>query len=71
MDDPARSERYMTLSDQAAALTRAELAILRSSGAFARWIVLLHRAVSGTVILPFFVGRRSSTNRPWPAAVSV
>ncbi len=48
MDDPARSERYMTLSDQAAALTRAELAILRSSGAFARWIVLLHRAVSGT-----------------------
>ncbi len=37
---------YMTDSDAAAALTRAELAMIRAVEAFARWCTFLHRSVS-------------------------
>lgn len=37
---------YMTGSDGAAALTRAELAMIRAVEAFARWCTFLHRNVS-------------------------
>ncbi len=48
MNESNDVERYMSASPEAAALTRAELAIIRANEAFARWIVLLHRAVDGT-----------------------
>jgi len=38
-----RSSRYMTTSDEATALTRLELAILRVYEAFGRWAVELHK----------------------------
>jgi predicted MarR family transcription regulator len=44
------SELYMAASAESSALTRAELAMIRANEAFARWIVLLHRAVDGTSI---------------------
>jgi len=40
-------DRYMTRSPAAAALTRAELAIIRSDEAFMRWAYFLHQNVSG------------------------
>jgi predicted MarR family transcription regulator len=48
MNDSTDDERYMSTSPEAAALTRAELAMIRANEAFARWIVLLHRCVDGT-----------------------
>ena len=40
-------DRYMTRSPAAAALTRAELAIIRSGEAFMRWAYFLHQSASG------------------------
>jgi predicted MarR family transcription regulator len=48
MTQTETSERYMATSEESAALTRVELAMIRSSEAFGRWIVLLHRAVEGS-----------------------
>lgn len=48
MDDSSDTERYMSNSAEAGALTRAELAMIRANEAFARWIVLLHRAADGS-----------------------
>lgn len=45
MDD--ESDRYMTQADEAAALTRAELAMIRAVEAFGRWCFFLHKSVSG------------------------
>jgi predicted MarR family transcription regulator len=43
---PADGLHYMTGDDEAAALTRAELAMIRAVEAFSRWCVFLHRSVS-------------------------
>ena len=40
-------DRYMTKDDEAAALTRAELAMMRATEAFARWSIFLNKTVSG------------------------
>lgn len=41
------SDRYMTRAAEAAALTRAELAMIRAVEAFGRWCFFLHKSVSG------------------------
>lgn len=41
------TERYMTQSAEAAALTRCELAMIRAAEAFERWAFFLHKSVSG------------------------
>jgi predicted MarR family transcription regulator len=45
MDQP--SDRYMTGTEEASALTRAELAMIRALEAFSRWAFFLHKSVSG------------------------
>jgi predicted MarR family transcription regulator len=47
-----RSDRYMTASDAAASLTRAELALIRANEAFGRWTFFLHKSVSGKSLGP-------------------
>lgn len=49
-DRPA--DRYMTGNDSAAALTRAELAMIRATEAFSRWCLFLHKTVSGVTLGP-------------------
>lgn len=45
-------DRYMTGSEEAAMLTRAELAMIRALEAFSRWCFFLHKGVSGTTLGP-------------------
>lgn len=51
MADDAQ-DRYMTLNDQGSAVTRTELALIRSLEAFSRWCVFLHSHVSSTRLSP-------------------
>jgi predicted MarR family transcription regulator len=48
MDAEKSADRYMTDSDKASTLTRAELAMIRAIEAFSRWSYFLHKSVSGT-----------------------
>jgi predicted MarR family transcription regulator len=41
------SDRYMTAEDQAAIVTRVELAMIRAIEAFSRWSFFLHKGVGG------------------------
>jgi predicted MarR family transcription regulator len=50
MDLP--SDRYMTSSEEASTLTRAELAMIRTVEAFSRWGFFLHKSVSGAPLSP-------------------
>jgi predicted MarR family transcription regulator len=45
-------DRYMTASDEASTLTRAELAMIRALEAFSRWSFFLHKSVSDAALGP-------------------
>jgi predicted MarR family transcription regulator len=47
---PVESDRYMTSSDAASSLTRAELALIRANEAFERWSFFLHKSIGGTAL---------------------
>lgn len=50
MEDRTAELRYMTGSPEAAALTRAELAMIRALEAFSRWCVFLHKGISDSAL---------------------
>jgi predicted MarR family transcription regulator len=52
MDAEKSADRYMTDSDKSSALTRAELAMIRTVEAFSRWSYFLHKSVSDTPLAP-------------------
>lgn len=52
MSDPTEPERYMTANGDASALTRLELAMIRSVEAFGRWCFFLNKSVSNTTLGP-------------------
>ncbi len=52
MDAEKPSDRYMTDSDKASTLTRAELAMIRTIEAFSRWSYFLHKSVSDAPLGP-------------------